>query len=166
MEILKTVPGKRGPAGKVMYGILLTLTVCSLLLFFLTTGYGFFGVFLAVGLPWYFLFFRARYEYDYVFSPVDGELEVARITNRRKRKKLYSFHLEKALLVAREGAPETGGYRAKGVSHVKDFVPAQVYTPIYEAYLQGKHGLTCLRFEPGGQMVNAMKEFAPEKVVK
>ena len=166
MEILKTVPGKRSLAGKAAYAVLLALTVCNLILFFATAGRGFFFLFLAIGLFWYVFFFRARYEYDYVFSPVDGEFEVARITNRRKRKKLYSFYLEKALLVARADAPETGGYRAKGGYHVRDFVPAQVYTPVYEIYVQGKSGLTCMRFEPGGQMVDAMKEFAPEMVVK
>lgn len=165
MEIMRTVPGKRGRLANAAYVLLLGITVFHLLAFFMTAGYGFFLIFLMVGVLWYVTLFRARYEYDYLFWPEEKEFEIARITNKRKRKRICGFYMDEVLLVARLGSEAARMYQGR-VDKVYDCTPAEAHSAVYEVYVSKGSRIVNIQFEPDACLLEAMALAAPQKVVK
>ena len=107
-----------------------------------------------------FLFNRMNIEYEYVFF--NGALDIDRIANKASRKRLYSTDLKEAIIVAPTGAQELLGYQ-----HVKekDFSTCTPGNRTYEMVVpQGSEKIRIV-FEPNEQMLQAMRDIAPRKVI-
>ena len=107
-----------------------------------------------------FLFNRMNIEYEYVFF--NGSLDIDRIANKSSRKRQYSVDLKDVVVVAPTGAQELLGYQ-----HVKskDFSTRTSGNKTYEMVVPNGSEKMRVIFEPNEQMLQAMKDLAPRKVI-
>ncbi len=107
-----------------------------------------------------FLFNRMNIEYEYVFF--NGSLDIDRIANKASRKRLYSTDLKEVVIVAPTGTQELLGYQHV---KVKDFSTHTPGNKTYEMVVpQGAEKIRVI-FEPNAEMLQAMKDLAPRKVI-
>lgn len=132
---------------------LIVLTVLSVPIFFPV----FTIIFLLLDV---FFFGRMNVEYEYTFFM--GDLDVAKVTNKSTRKKLFAINLKDVDVIAPTGAPELLGYqRLKKLD-------CTTSTPGNKTYeLVGKKGEDKVRllFEPSEDLLQAMHRMEPRKVI-
>ena len=107
----------------------------------------------------YFLMLRNRVEFEYLY--VDKELQIDRITNQSKRKKMETIDLNQLEVLAPIRSHELDNYRKRGGA-------ALDYSSGEEANNQYKYMLVAggkkIIFEPTPELVKTIHMFAPRKV--
>ena len=120
-----------------------------------------YGILLApiFGLMCYFLTIRNRVEYEYLY--VDRELQIDRITNQSKRRKMETLDLNQFEILAPIRSHELDSYR-KRAGAVLDYSSGE------EANNPQKYMLVIgdkkVIFEPTPELVQTIRMFAPRKV--
>ena len=120
-----------------------------------------YGILLApiFGLMCYFLTIRNRVEYEYLY--VDRELQIDRITNQSKRRKMETLDLKQFEILAPIRSHELDSYR-KRAGAVLDYSSGE------EANNPQKYMLVIgdkkVIFEPTPELVQTIRMFAPRKV--
>ena len=120
-----------------------------------------YGIILApiFGLMCYFLTLRNKVEYEYLY--VDKELQIDRITNQSKRKKMETLDLNQLEILAPIRSHELDSYRKRGGSTLdyssgEEDRDAQKYMLVI--------GDKKVIFEPTPELVQTIRMFAPRKV--
>ena len=155
-EIL--VARKKDP--KLQMGQIVTVLLTSVCAVAVLFGF-IYGILLApiFGLMCYFLTIRNRVEYEYLY--VDRELQIDRITNQSKRRKMETLDLKQFEILAPIRSHELDSYR-KRAGAVLDYSSGE------EANNPQKYMLVIgdkkVIFEPTPELVQTIRMFAPRKV--
>ncbi len=107
-----------------------------------------------------FLFKRMDVEYEYSFY--NGELDIDKVMAKESRKRQFSTTIKDMDLLAPTGAQELLGYqRLKAVDYSTRTAGSQTYEMVT---FKGGEKVRMI-FEPNEEMLNAMRDLAPRKVV-
>ena len=159
VEVL--VPRKKNPLVGIGRILMYVLAVVCLFLMF-AKGVFFVGVIAFAGLA-YFVFPRLDIEYEYLY--LDRELSIDKIMSKEKRAKVMDIDLEKMEIMARSTSHELDHHRSRGLKEL-DYTSgeegAEVYTIVYES---GREGTVLVNIEPGEEMLRAIKNAYPRKVL-
>ena len=115
-----------------------------------------------LGIVDYFVFPRWDVEFEYLF--VNGEMDVDKIMSKSKRKKMGSFELSRTELVAPYNSHDFDSYRNKQMKTL-DFSSGIPDHKIYGMIVEGDQELLKILFEPNEKILQAMKSMAPRKVM-
>ena len=119
-----------------------------------------FGILLApiFGLMCYFLTLRNKVEYEYLY--VDKELQIDRITNQSKRKKMETLDLNQLEILAPIRSHELDSYRRRGGTTL-DYSSGEEHNSQKYMLVVGDKKVI---FEPTPELVKTIHMFAPRKV--
>ncbi|MBQ8007566.1 MAG: hypothetical protein IJ526_01110 [Lachnospiraceae bacterium] len=111
----------------------------------------------------YFVFPRLDIEYEYLY--IDREISIDKIMSKEKRKNVYTVDLNKMECIAPVNSHELDSYKARNLK-VYDFTSleedAKVYSIVYET---GREGTVLVNFEPNEEMLRAIKNVFPRKIL-
>lgn len=111
-----------------------------------------------------FLFPRFSVEWEYQY--VNGELDVDRILNRAKRKRMASYDIANAELIAPAASHRFDYHNNNTKLRVRDYTSCdpQREKQVYAMLVSGEGELAKVLFEPSEQMLKDMRTKAPRKV--
>jgi hypothetical protein len=146
---------------KVLYGVLVTLTVI-LVLWGMVAGFVYLviaGVFAALT---YYVYLNSEVEYEYLY--VDRQLSIDKVLNRSRRKKVANYDLERMEILAPMASYQLDSFKNR-TAEVVDYSSREKKDPDprFSLYYDGK---TQIVFEPSPEMVKAIAMIAPRKVFK
>ena len=144
--------------------ILLIIATILVAFQFVFVNYALFGITLVVMIiVTYFVSQNAKLDFDYVYT--NGLLEITRIRRKRRRKDLVECEMKDVVVVAKSKTEPVQPYIGRHMttydctSHDPDVV---YYTMIVRN--AGSGAETKVLFEPGQEMLEAMKRISPDKV--
>ena len=156
------VARKKNPLLVPLKIILYILTVAFVLMG-LGNGLYFIGAALFGALA-YFYIPTLDLEYEYLF--VEREISIDKIMSKQKRKNVYTVDLNKVEIMAPVTSHELDRYKSGGLKSY-DFSSgnedAKVYSIVYET---GMEGTVLVNIEPNGEMLRALKNVLPRKLVE
>lgn len=120
-----------------------------------------YGILLApiFGLMCYFLTLRNKVEYEYLY--VDKELQIDRITNQSKRKKMETLDLNQLEVLAPIRSHELDSYRKRAGATLDYSSGEEANDPQKYMLVIGDKKVI---FEPTPELVQTIRMFAPRKV--
>ena len=120
-----------------------------------------YGILLApiFGLMCYFLTLRNKVEYEYLY--VDKELQIDRITNQSKRKKMETLDLNQLEILAPIRSHELDNYRKRAGATLDYSSGEEANDPQKYMLVIGDKKVI---FEPTPELVQTIRMFAPRKV--
>lgn len=107
-----------------------------------------------------FLFKRMDVEYEYSFY--NGDLDIDKVIAKESRKKQFSTNIKDMDLLAPSGAQELLGYQRLKVI---DYSTRTAGNRTYEMVTSKDGEKVRVVFEPNEEMLNAMRDLAPRKVI-
>ncbi len=113
-----------------------------------------------IALVW-FLISRLNVEYEYLY--VNGDLDIDKIMNKSKRKRVFSTNVKEMELLAPVDSPKLGQFgNAKVINLSSGRADARLY-----AMVVANNGQTAkLIFEPNDTIIEGLFMLAPRKVVR
>ena len=142
--------------------ILYALAIVCFMMGLFGSGVFFVGA-IAFALVAYFVLPNFDLEYEYLY--IDKEISIDKIMQKEKRKHVLSVDLSRMEVIAPVNSHELDQYKARGVK-TYDFTSgnedARVYSVVYES---GKNGTTMVNIEPNEEMLRAIKNVFPRKVL-
>jgi len=157
---------KRRKTGKDMAlrAILMALTAVLVVLAIVTFNILISVPAIAVCIADIFIFPRFNVEWEYQY--VNGELDVDRILNKAKRKRIASYDIANAELVAPAVSHRLDYYNNNSKLQVKDFTSCNPEREklVYAMIVSSEGETTKVLFEPSEQMLKDMRAKAPRKV--
>ena len=156
------VPRKKNPF---LTPVKIILYVLAVLFVLIGMGNGLYFIGAAVfGALAYFYIPTLDLEYEYLF--VEREISIDKIMSKEKRKNAYNVDLNKMEIIAPASSHELDSYRSRGLK-TYDFTSgnedAKVYSIVYET---GVEGCVLVNIEPNEEMLKALKNVFPRKVVE
>lgn len=157
---------KKKETGKdklIRYG-LMAVTFVLLVLSFLTWSMMFIFPAIVVCVVDIFVFPRLRVEWEYQY--VNGELDIDKIMNKSKRKRMASYDVDGVEIVALAVSHRLDYYNNNPKLKVRDFTscdPAKEKS-VYAMVLSNEGELNKVLFEPSEAMLKDMRSKAPRKV--
>ena len=133
--------------------VLMALTAIGVVLSLLTWNLIIIAVSIAICVADIFIFPRFQTEWEYQY--VNGELDVDRIINKAKRKRMASYDISKAELIAPAASHRFDYYSSCNPEREK---------LVYAMVIPEKEGLLKVLFEPSEHMVKDFRLKAPRKV--
>ena len=145
----------------ILLAMLILLTASTILILTPLSGISFL---LAAGVIYgaYYLITAQNIEYEYIVT--NGEVDVDRIVNRRKRKRIITVHSRTFDIVAPVGSPEHRGEENSNVTQVIDASSGYDNGKAYFAIFSKDGQRFKLIFEPTEKMLDAFKTFIPRNV--
>lgn len=113
---------------------------------------------------WVWQTFYRNIEYEYTYY--DGELRMAKITNKAKRKNLICINMEDVVTIAPKGDRSIYKYEKDGNYKYKDLTSGNKSAKVYAIIFKGDKGMYRYEFEPDTDMLNAICVKYPRTVVK
>lgn len=111
---------------------------------------------------WRNFFNNIEYEYTYY----DGELCIAKITNKARRKHLAEINMEDVVTIAPKGDRSVYKYETDRSFSVLDYTSGDETAKIYEL-IHSVDGTICrYEFEPDEEMLNAISMKYPRLIVR
>ena len=164
LEKLVIVPRVKGMMGKKILVIAMFVITC--LLFVLAMSAPVFFTIPAVifAVVWYFLCFQSDTEYEYTYY--DGELRLARIRAKRRRKGLGTVQMEDVIAIAPRGDRSVYKYENDRSMTYKDLTSGKPDARVYELIFKGDRGMNRYEFEPDEDMLDAIMVKYPRLVTK
>lgn len=117
-----------------------------------------------VAVLWVWLGFFRKVEYEYTYY--DGDLRLAKITNKSKRKHLMEVNMENVFAIAPKGDRSVYKYENDAELKYKDFTSGEAGRKIYELVFKSEKGMCRYEFEPDEEMLDAISVKYPRIVVK
>ena len=117
---------------------------------------------LAVGagvLAW-FVITGLDLEYEYLY--VNGDIDIDKIMNKQRRKRVASYSLEELEIVAPEGSHDLDAYNGKAA--VKDYTSGNPDIKPYVAVYNQKDGMQMVKLELEKDVLQDIRRLAPRKV--
>ena len=113
---------------------------------------------------WVWRNFYSKVEYEYTYY--DGELRMAKITNKAKRKNLVAVNMEDVLAIAPRGDRSVYKYENDNSLKYKDFSSGMKTAKVYAIVFKGEKSMCRYEFEPDEEMLDAIRVKYPRTVVK
>lgn len=163
-EKLVIVPRAKTGLGKVL-NIVLFVTACILLLLatFISPIFFFVPAFI-VSVIWVWQGFFANVEYEYTYY--EGDLHLAKIINKSRRKNLAAINMEDVLAIAPKGDRSVYKYENDKALKYKNLTSQKASAKVYELIYKGENGICRYEFEPDEEMLDAIRVKYPRTVVK
>lgn len=163
-EKLVIVPRKVTGTKKVL-NIVLFVAACILLLLatFVSPFLFFIPAFLVVVI-WVWQGFFSNIEYEYTYF--DGDLRLARIRNKSRRKNLADVNMEDVIMIAPKGDRSVYKYENDKSMQYKDLTSGDASAKVYELIFKSIKGMYRYEFEPDEEMLDAIRIKYPRIVVK
>lgn len=108
-----------------------------------------------------FLIRRLNVEYEYLY--VNGDLDIDKIMNKSKRKRIFSGNIGNMELLAPEGSPELGQYRG---GRTLDFSSGVQEAERYVFVTVDNGQVSRVIFEPNDTIIEGIFLMAPRKVIR
>lgn len=118
------------------------------------------GIVLAV--VTFFLFPRFDLEYEYLY--VNGDIDVDKIMSKQKRKHCASYSLENLEMMAPTGSHALDSCKNSAGIQVRDFTSLQPGTPSYTLVFNREGRKELVKLELDETVVQDMRRMAPRKV--
>ncbi|MBQ8278847.1 MAG: hypothetical protein IJZ23_03305 [Roseburia sp.] len=163
-EKLVIVPRKISGKKKMLNIGLFVLACVLLLLATFIAPYLFFIPGLLVAALWIWLGFFSNVEYEYTYF--DGDLRMAKITNKSRRKNLVDVSMEDVLTIAPKGDRSIYKYENDNNCKYKDLTSGEASAKVYALVFKSEKGTCRYEFEPDEEMLNAIMVKYPRLVVK
>ena len=160
MEVYNLIRRKNTAFDKIMPYILIVLEVfCLSLILFnalaLLFALGFMGL-------WYV--FQARTHTEYEYSYFDGEIRIARITGKSRRKSLGEIEMASVEKIAPAGDPGLAGFKNKSNLKAKDYT-SRSGAPYYEMIAKYDGNIMLYKLELDEKFINEVcKKYASKGV--
>ena len=116
---------------------------------------------IAAGLYFYKGNLFVEYQYDFT----NGEIDVDKILEMKKRKRVVSFDIKKVELIAPENSDYVKSY-SKSVVNTIDAVNSKSTDKVYNAYIMRDNQITKLRFVPNEKFLDFCYKYNPRAVKK
>ena len=162
-ERLVIVPKKRS-MGKKIFDIALFVLACVLLLAAMVIPTIFVVPALVCAVLWFFLSFRSELEYEYTYY--DGELHLAKIRAKSRRKNLGTIQIEDVLALAPKGDRSVYKYENDKSISCKKLLSGDADAKVYELVCKGEKGICRYEIEPDEEMLDAISVKYPRLVIK
>ena len=117
---------------------------------------------IALGVLAYFKMPGLDLEFEYLY--VNGELDIDKIMSKVKRKRVGSFDISKAEMVAPVKSHELDYYRQSKDLKVVDCSSGDDHANVYGMVIKDEKGMKLVLFEPNQEILNDMRRIAPRKV--
>lgn len=163
-EKLVIVPRVKTGMRKVLNVVLFVASCVLLLLASFVSPFLFFIPALLVVGVWVWQGFFANVEYEYTYF--EGELHLARITNKSRRKNLVDVNMEDVLTIAPKGDRSVYKYENDKALKYKDLTSGDASAKVYELIYKSEKGMCRYEFEPDEEMLDAIRVKYPRTVVK
>lgn len=163
-EKLVIVPRMKNGRKKVLNIALFAIACVLLLLAIFIAPLMFFIPALIVAGIWIWQNFFSNVEYEYTYY--DGELRLAKITNKARRKNLADVNMEEVLALAPKGDRSVYKYENDNALKCKTFTSGDASAKVYELICKGEKGMCRYEFEPDEEMLDAIRVKYPRIVVK
>lgn len=118
------------------------------------------GVVLAVAT----YFITARFEVEYEYLYVNGELDVDAIYSRQKRKKVGSYNMAELEILAPEKSHVLDSYMNNKAVKIKDFSSGDPKAKCYILIMNSNSERQAVKVEIDEEIVNDIRRIAPRKV--
>lgn len=118
----------------------------------------------ALGVASYFLIPRFDLEYEYLY--VNGELDIDRIMGKQKRKACASYSVENLEIMAPTGSHALDSYQNRREIRVKDFTSLDPTVPSYTLVFNQDKGQEMVKLELDDTVVGDLRRMAPRKVLR
>ncbi len=143
----------------VIKAVLVAVAIVSVLTVFIMPM-GLIVPIIIIALVW-FLISRLNVEYEYLY--VNGDLDIDKIMNKSKRKRVFSANVENVELLAPVNSPRLDQFQNARVINLSSGSPdARLY-----ALIVSHDGQTAkLIFEPNDTIIEGLFMLAPRKVVR
>ena len=151
-EKLVIVPKQRTTGKKILIMVWFALACICILMSTFVTPLIFSVPAILFGVIWYFQAFQSDIEWEYTYF--DGDLHMARIKAKRKRKRMAEISMEDVLMIAPKG--DRGKNLTSGNADAK----------VYELIAKSENNITRYEFEPDEEMLDAIMVKYPRLVVK
>ncbi len=102
-----------------------------------------------------------EYEYQYV----NGDIDVDRISNKSRRKRVASFDIANLEILARTGSHDLDSYKDRKEMKRFDFTDGREETRSWTGIYNGTGSFTEVKLELDEEIVNDMRRYAPRKVL-
>lgn len=117
---------------------------------------------IALGVLAYFKMPGLDLEFEYLY--VNGELDIDKIMSKVKRKRVGSFDISKAEMVAPVKSHELDYYRQSKDLKVVDCSSGDDHANVYGMVTKDEKGMKLVLFEPNQEILDDMRRIAPRKV--
>lgn len=116
----------------------------------------------ALGAASYFLVPRFDLEYEYLY--VNGELDIDKIMGKQKRKPCASYSIENMEIMAPSNSHALDSYRNRKDIRVRDFTSLDPQTPSYSLVFNQDKGQELVKLELEDTVIGDIRRLAPRKV--
>lgn len=138
------------------------ILLCVVSLLFILIPYV--GLFLTAGVVVFTVFQFQSFDYEYEYSFMAGELDVDKIINKSRRKRLNTFDFNRMELVAPIESQEA--LRLEHSSYKTfDYTSNMPDAKIYVGYAMCNNEMVRIYFEPNEKMLKEMEYISPRKVI-
>ena len=117
---------------------------------------------IALGVLAYFKMPGLDLEFEDLY--VNGELDIDKIMSKVKRKRVGSFDISKAEMVAPVKSHELDYYRQSKDLKVVDCSSGEDHANVYGMVIKDEKGMKLVLFEPNQEILDDMRRIAPRKV--
>ena len=117
---------------------------------------------IALGVLAYFKMPGLDLEFEYLY--VNGELDIDKIMSKVKRKRVGSFDISKAEMVAPVKSHELDYYRQSKDMKVVDCSSGEDHANVYGMVIKDEKGMKLVLFEPNQEILDDMRRIATRKV--
>jgi len=143
----------------VIKAVLVAVAIVSVLMVFIMPMGLIFPV-IVIALVW-FLISRLNVEYEYLY--VNGDLDIDKIMNKSKRKRIFSTNVKEMELLAPLGCPRLDQF---GNVKVINLSSGQADARLYAMIVANGGQTAKLIFEPNDTIIEGLFMLAPRKVVR
>jgi hypothetical protein len=152
-EKLVIVPQRKTSAQKIMHFAFFALA-CLCFAFAIMVPWVFIIPAILFALLWYFLGFRSDTEFEYTYY--DGDLRMAKIRNKSRRKNLLNVSMDDVVVIAPRGDRSVYQYENDRNLPCKNFSSGEPGAKVYELVCKGDKGFRRYEFEPDEEMLDAI----------
>lgn len=164
-QYLVIVPKERTTLKKTLNMVWFVLTCLMLIGSILISPFIFPIPAIIFGIIWFYQTYHSDVEYEYVYF--DGDLRIAKVTDKRKRKSLLWVTMEEnIILIAPKGDRSVYKYENDKSLTYKDVSSGAAGAKVYELIAKGKKGIVRYEFEPDEEMIEAMVTKYPRTVIR
>lgn len=117
---------------------------------------------IALGVASFLLIPRFNLEYEYLY--VNGDIDVDKIMSRQKRKRCASYSLENLEVMAPTGSHALDSFRSGGNTRTRDFTSLDPQASSYTLVFHSGESRELVRLELEEDVVRDMRRLAPRKV--
>ena len=145
---------------------LMAVTAIGVVLSLLTWNLIIIAVSIFAQLQWQSIFIFPRFQTEWEYQYVNGELDVDRILNKAKRKRMASYDITKAELIAPAASHRFDYYNNNQKLKVCDYSSCNPEREklVYAMIMPEKEGMMKVLFEPSEHMIKDFRLKAPRKV--